>query len=377
MERYFQAAVKLHRYLVSANWDGMALVGPDVGVRFNLRVGRFIKSYLPSLPWNDSLYYLQSQGYWVLGNWRLFLLTGEASYQQYAMRCSEQMLERQRSDGAWDYPNREWKGRVATAEGTWGSLGLLETYRRTKDVKFLAGALRWRRFLVDEVGFEQIGDELAVNYFWNRPTSRVPNNSAFVLRFLAELAHLTGERAYMHPCPGLVTFLSRAQKPTGEFPYMVKGRAEGVKCWEHFQCYQYNAFQCLDLMRYYELTSDAALPPLVASCLRFLRSGVEADGHSAFQCGSRYREITYHTAVLGASFATAGCLGFSGYEVFAERTFSYLLQLQRPDGSFPHSHGDYHFLSDRRSYPRVLAMILVHLVKGYEAARHAALRVAS
>jgi hypothetical protein len=39
-----------------------------------------------------------------------------------------------------------------------------------------------------------------------------------------------------------------------------------------------------------------------------------------------------------------------------------LVARQREDGSFPHSRADYRILSDRRSYPRNLAMILVHLL---------------
>jgi hypothetical protein len=58
-------------------------------------------------------------------------------YRDIALRCSEFLLGRQQEDGAWLYPNPEWRGRIATAEGTWGSLGLLETYRQTRDRKFL------------------------------------------------------------------------------------------------------------------------------------------------------------------------------------------------------------------------------------------------
>src|SRR5262249_6133457 len=108
---YSEAAQRLHRYLTGACWDGSSLSGPDAGVRLNYRIGRFIKSYLPrSIHWNDSLYYLQAQGYWILANWRLFLQTGEARWSDIALRASEQMLARQLADGAWDYPNPEWRG---------------------------------------------------------------------------------------------------------------------------------------------------------------------------------------------------------------------------------------------------------------------------
>ena len=361
MNQYFQAAVKLHQYLVVRHWKNQALIGPDPGIRFNYRIGRFIKSYLHHGGWNDNYYYLQAQGYWILDNWRLFTRTGEEMYRDIALRCSEYMLVQQRTDGAWDYPNREWKGRIATVEGTWGALGLLETYRRTADLTFLMGTLRWHKFLVETIDFQQIGDELAINYFANRGGARVPNNSACLLRFLVELADVTGDKVYLEPSTGLLIFLHHAQKTTGEFPYTVTGVAGG-KGRSHFQCYQYNAFQCLDLIRYYEVTKDPVLFLLIDRVLSFLREGLAKDGHAFYACDNRYREVTYHTAVLGAAFVKAGQLGIDGYEDLANRAYSYLLSLQRPDGGFSYSRGDYYLLSDQGSYPRCLAMILYHLL---------------
>jgi uncharacterized protein YyaL (SSP411 family) len=271
------------------------------------------------------------------------------------------MLRQQRNDGAWDYPNPEWRGRVATYEGTWGSLGLLETYRQTAEPAFLAGALKWHRFLVEAIGFQQMGDELAVNYFAQREGPRVPNNSAFVLRFLAELTEVTGDKAYSRPCAGLLTFMQHVQKTTGEFPYAVRGVADG-KHWPHFQCYQYNAFQCLDLMRYYEITGDTTALSLFTRVLSFLREGLSRDGRAFYECRKHQREVTYHTAVLGAAFAKAGRLDMESYSDLANRAYSYLLRMQQPDGGFSYSRRDYSLFNDRRSYPRYLAMILYHLL---------------
>jgi hypothetical protein len=363
-----QAAYRLHRFMMDAHWNAGRVIGPDCGVRFNRRIGRFIKSYFNFLPWNDFYYYLQAQGYWVLANWSLFQQTGEEDYRQIAVLTSEQMIEQQRPDGAWDYPNPEWKGRVATAECTWGTLGLLSTYRHTRDEKFLSSALRWHQYLIHEIGFQQIGDELAINYFAKRPTARVPNNSAFVLRFLAELADATGDKSYLQQCDGMVAFMRRAQKPNGEFPYMVEGTASGTRCWEHFQCYQYNAFECLDLMQYYELTGDSTLRPVIKTCLGYLDSGVDRDGHVFIDCNKRFGHILYHTTVLGAAFAKAGRLDFAGYEGHRDRTFAHILARQQANGSFAYSGGDYRILHDRRSYPRTLSMMLFHLMVNVQTA---------
>ena len=333
-----------------------------MGIRFNFRVGRFIKSYVPFLHWRDSYYYLQAQGYWVLANWRLFEMTGEALYRDVALTCSEQMLKAQRADGAWEYPNPEWKHRVATAEGTWASLGLLATYRQTRNGRFLDAVLRWHQYLIDEVGFEKLNDELAVNYFAGRRRARVPNNSAFVLRFLADLADATANIAYLEHCKGLLTFLTRAQKATGEFPYMVQGTLAGGRCWEHFQCFQYNAFQCLDLMRYHEITSDSAAQPLILNCLGFLRGGLAEDGHAFYDCGDRHRQVLYHAAAVGAAFAGAQRLDVHDHDALRRNAFAYVMRGQRRDGSFPFSHGEYYLLRDGRSYPRALSMMLFHIL---------------
>ncbi len=361
-KRYWRAAEQLHAYLVAHHWQGQALVGPDPGIRFNYRIGRFVKSALPGVRWNDNLYYLQAQGYWTLGNWQLFARAGEARYRDLALQCSQTMLARQREDGAWEYPNPEWRGRVATAEGTWGCLGLLESYRRTGDPRFLEGIRRWYDYLVEVIGFQRLGEELAVNYFahWGQG-ERVPNNSGFVLRFLAELAEASGDRGYLWPCAGMVAFMRGAQRSTGELPYTVPGEGNNSGR-PHFQCYQYNAFQCLDLMHYSQVARDASVFPLIEGVLGFLGTGLGEDGHAHYACGEPRRAVAYHTAVLGAAFAKAGTLGLRGYEGLAERAFAHLLGLQRPDGGFPYSRRDYRILNDRRSYPRYLAMILYHLL---------------
>ncbi|MDP8924341.1 MAG: hypothetical protein M3O34_15895, partial [Chloroflexota bacterium] len=258
--------------------------------------------------------------------------------------------------------------RVATGEGVWGGLGLLETHRRTGDAAYLEGALRWYRYLLNQIGFQQVGDEVAVNYFAARDGVRVPNTSADVVRFLAELSEATGDRAYLAESAGLLTFLERAQSPTGELPYAVAG-AGHERPRPHFQCYQYNAFQCLGLLRYEELIRDGRAGAIAARVLEFLRTGQVEDGRAFYECGNRYREVTYHAAALGAAFARAGELGIGGYAEPASRAFRYVLGRQRPDGGFEYSRRDYRLLSDRRSYPRYLAMILYHLLLRDQALR--------
>lgn len=355
------AALKLQQYIREHHWSGQALIGPDPGIRINYRLGRFVKSYLPQIAWRDDYYYLQAQGYWVLSLWQLSLHLDEAHCRELALRCSAHMLAQQRDDGSWLYPNRKWRGRIATAEGTWAALGLLETYRQTGEPRFLDGVLRWHAYLLREIGFERVGDAVSVRYFAGGQDGRVPNNSAFVLRFLAELAEVTQDRADTQLCDGLVTFLKHVQMPSGEFPYEVANdnTTEGAL---HFQCYQYNAFQCLDLMHYVDASADTRVMPLIRRALDFLRQGMAPDGHAHYACGNSYRAVTYHTAALAAAFWRARHYGIEGFDDLAHRAYGFMLHAQQPQGGFAYSWGDYRLLKDRRSYPRYLAMILYHLL---------------
>lgn len=361
MHTTFQAAQRLQSYLVAQHWRDEQLIGPDPGPRFSYRIWRFVKSYLPQIAWHDDYYYLQAQGYWTLGNWRLWQITSLDAYRDIALRCAHQILTQQCADGAWSYPHPEWKGRVANFEGTWGSLGLIDSYRHTGDDAFIDGARRWQRFQAEQIGFQQIGDELSVNYFAGEQDERVPNTATLVLRFLAELTEASGDRSYLQRCAGLLRFIGNVQKPSGELPYTLIGPAGG-RDRPHFQCYQYNAFQCLNLIRYYELSGDPTPLPIIQGIVRFLQNGVAADGHALYQCGNTYRAVTYHAAALGAAFLKASQLGLVETWNEAQRSFDYALLQQQPTGGFIYSQKDYRVLSDRRSYPRYLAMMLYHLL---------------
>jgi hypothetical protein len=355
------AARRLHTFLLENQWDGSGLVGPDMGIRANYRVGRFLKAYLRFVPWSDSLHYLQGQAYWSIANWHLAEAFDDRTCADVAQRGSERILSAQRLDGGWDYPNPAWSGRSATTEGTWAGIGLLEAYVRTGDSRFVDGARRWHAFVETRVGFQPVSGGVAVNYFADRRGAAIPNCSTLLLHFLGDLAAATGDSGYRARCRGLLAFLAAAQKPSGELPYAVTSPAKEARL-NHFQCYQYNAFQCLDLIRYNRGSGDSTAAPLIEGLLRFLQEGVSPNGCARYECGRSYGSVTYHTAALAAAFAAADALGHGSYGDLARRACAQLLARQRRDGSFPHSRQDYRVLADRRSYPRTLAMIHSHLL---------------
>src|SRR5437867_9398834 len=96
------AASRLHGYLAEEFWNGHALAGPDSGVRFSWRVGRFVKSYLHALPWSDKLVYFQGQGYWIFANWLMADLIGGSRCEPIARACTEYVLASQQPDGYWE-----------------------------------------------------------------------------------------------------------------------------------------------------------------------------------------------------------------------------------------------------------------------------------
>ena len=102
---------------------------------------------------------------------------------------------------------------------------------------------------------------------------------------------------------------------------------------------------------------------MAAHVLEYLATGVRADGAARYQCATSTRRVTYHAAALAAAFARGTAFGLGEYAPLAARAYGYVRSRQRRDGGFGHSRRDYLVLSDRRTYPRNLAMILLHLLE--------------
>jgi hypothetical protein len=357
-----ESATRLHRYLVREHWNGETLAGGDSGVRWEFHVGRFIKSYLPFLPGSERLVFLQTQGYWTLCNWLLFDFCGEEKYREIALACSRYMVASQQDTGYWVYPPlRSRRGKIATVEGNYASIALLESYRRTQARSFLAAANKWHHFLIHGIGLRKDNGLLAINYWATPSAGLVPNNTASTLCTLANLADATGNREILKPCRGMIAWLEKVQKDNGELPYCVGGAGGGDR--PHFLCFQYNAFQCLNLARYYRLTGDATARRILERLAGFLSTGITDDGAARCDCYHDLPEVPYYTAALGAALSEAGNLGLRPHDDLEEVLYARVLALQQTDGGIQFfSAGNYGLLTDRRSYPRNLSMILYHLL---------------
>ena len=353
------AAEHLHAHLLRRHCAAGLLRGPDAGVRFNLRLWRFLKAGLAFVPWKDDYIFMQSQGYWILSNWMLHEITGEPKFRQLALECTEATLRLQQPQGYWQYPLPERRHLIATVEGDWSSIGLLASHAREPRKEFLQAAVHWYDYLVGTIGFQAHSVGKAINYY-DRPRGKIPNNSVEALWFVLRLWKATGDARFLDHADSLLDFLVKVQLPTGELPYIVEGPHERGRT--HYLCYQYNAFQFLKLAWAEDLRPDPRTRRILLSLAPFLERGVTRAGASAVDCSQEGPETDYFTAVLAAALWEASRRGANAARELSARCYARTLERQRPDGSYAYTTGDYGFLRDGRSYPRPQVMTLFHLL---------------
>jgi len=363
-DKILSSALRLHAHLGSHFVEAGLVRGPDAGVRFNLRLWRFLKSLLGSRAWRDQCVFMQTQGYWVLANWMLHEETGQPRFRELAKEATEATLRLQRPDGSWAYPLPERRHLVATVEGNWGAIALLATHTREPHREFLEGAVRWYAFLVNRIGFQTHGAGKAINYF-DQPRGKLPNNSVEAAWFFLRLWKATGKDCYLEHVEALLDFMASVPRPSGELPYIVESPYETAR--EHYLCFQYNAFQFLKLAWADRLKPHTRAREILPKLARFLEKGVEPNGACRADCFHARPEVDYYTAVLAAALRQAAECGLTASAEPSERAYARLLLRQRADGSFAYSQGDYGFLSDTRPYPRPMTMTLFHLLFALDA----------
>lgn len=356
-------AIRLYRHLLESHWKAPTLTGPDYGIRFNARIWRFLKSYLSFLPWQDDLVYMQAQEYWISDNWLMadLQLADAEMCRQIAIACTDYVLAAQQPEGYWEYPNPEWRDRIATVEGNYASMGLLETYLRTGHEPYLDAAKKWYEYVLNHVGFLGEDGRLAVNYFANIRGGKVPNNSASALRTFGLLYQATGDEAVLEPCRGMVLWLSEVQLETGELPYALHDPTASDRI--HFLCFQYNAFQFLNILDYYHIVGDEDILPILRKLAAFLAGGLTDAGAARYDCHHPTPEVSYYTAAVAAALSQAASHGMGDYQALADKAYRRVLSQQKPEsGATFFSRKNYGFLMDKRSYPRSQSMMLYHLL---------------
>jgi uncharacterized protein YyaL (SSP411 family) len=355
MSRYVEASIRLHQYLVDQHWDGQVLVGPDPIGKINWRITRFVKSYSRWLPWKDSLVYMQGQGYWIRSNLILFELTGDPRYLDLASRTARSIVSRQLDSGAWAHPPvRGRQGFVSAVESVWACIGLVSAYRKLGDLSCLDAALKGYEAILNVIGLQRYKNSLAVNYYAHTK-HLVPNVTTMFLWLTAAILEVTGDEKLAVHTEEMVRFLEYAQLDHGELQYVYGS-------WTHFQCYQYNSFQFLDLCSCYALTGNRRLERILTGLAQFLSTGVTERGSCRYDCDRENPETNYWTAAIAAALRQAHELELGQYQRLSELAYARLLSRQKQNGGFYFSDRNYRFLTDRRSYPRQQAMILDFLL---------------
>jgi DUF1680 family protein len=352
---YLQAAERSHAHIKARHWNRGAIVGPDPIGRINWRITRFVKGYLDWLPWPDNYVYLQAQGYWIQANLRMFELTGDPVHLEIVERCADHIVQAQLTNGVWEHPAlRERRGFISTVETVWACLGLVAAYQKLDKPVYLDAILKGYDGLINVIGLRPLNNGLAINYYAHS-RSLVPNVTTMLLWLLAEIYRVTGDARYLESTEEMLRFLEYSQLESGELQYAYRARP-------HFQCYQYNSFQFLDLANFYALTGDEGVLAIITRMARFLSSGITERGSCRYDCFKENPETNYWTAALAAALRRAGQLELGPYRELSERAYRRLLSRQNSDGSFYFSDKNYRFLADRRSYPRQQAMILYFLL---------------
>jgi hypothetical protein len=359
--RLLDAAIRLHARIEADHLHEGRLSGDDQGVRWNIRLWRFWKSYFPALAPKRRHFFLQGQGYWVFANWTLFDLTGDPRFAAHAREATGVIDEAQREDGSWAYPLRERRHLVATVEGDFGAVALIEGYRRGLGDHVLRSARAWHDFVELRIGYQPHPAGLAVNYF-DKPRGMVPNNTAEWVWVLGRFARDLGDARFLGRVPPLLGFLEAVQLPSGELPYELGGRYE-ARTRIHYLCYQYNAFQCMKLAWHAEAHNDPRARALAVRIASFLAGGVTAHGAVRASCQARLPEVVYYADAVGLALHTVTRLGWADHGALADRAFGWVLSRQKANGGFPFSRGDYLVLADRNAYPRYLATTLFHLAE--------------
>jgi hypothetical protein len=336
------------------------LAGADQGVRWNIRVKRFVKSYVKPLRPIERYYFLQGQAYFALASWTLGDITGDVRLHDHAREASRIVLETQREDGAWTYPLPERKDLIATVEGNFGAVTMLDAYERDGDGAWIDAALKWYSYVEREIGYQEHPAGLCVNYF-QKPRGLVPNNTCEWIWVLSRFAKVTGDHRYLEKVPRMLDFLNGVMRPSGELPYELAGQFES-RTQMHYLCYQYNAFQCMKLAWYAHEYDDDRAKALSVRMASYLATGVLASGAVRASCGSSNPEVLYYADAVGMALHTVDAYGWADYAGLADRAFAFVISRQREDGGFQYfSRRDYGVLSDRNEYPRYLAMTLYHL----------------
>jgi hypothetical protein len=96
----------------------------------------------------------------------------------------------------------------------------------------------------------------------------------------------------------------------------------------------------------------------------YLSGGLTAGGPGRYDCNHATPELNYYTFAIAQALDQATRLGLGEHHAAVNRAYEHGLAQQREAGNFKfYSRANAGVMSDRRSYPRPLTMILHHLLR--------------
>ncbi len=99
------------------------------------------------------------------------------------------------------------------------------------------------------------------------------------------------------------------------------GKIRLLKDRVHFLCYQYNAFQFLNLAKYHNLTKDNNIWPVLEKLAKFISRSVTPIGTVWYDCNQERPDVPYYSTAVGAALSLATDLGIGDYRSVADLTF--------------------------------------------------------
>ena len=84
------------------------------------------------------------------------------------------------------------------------------------------------------------------------------------------------------PLRSMINWLGHVQLPSGELPYALGKTPDRDRV--HFLCYQYNAFEYLDLAHYHQRTNDKAILSITERLAGYLENGFTRQGACRYNC---------------------------------------------------------------------------------------------
>ena len=359
-----RATNKLYDYLLRTHVHNGRVIGPDIGLRWNKVLFHLIKSYIHFVPWNDNYIFMQSLAYWININCRRYQTFRDSESLELIKDAAKCIVSLQRPEGHWTYPLKAWEDKIATVEGNFAALGLIDAYEITNEKVYLESATLWIDCLLKNIGFIEYGtDGLAIKYFAEDRKGAVPNNTTLTLKLLSrsKQVSISTNRVTSEEINKLAHFLACCQLNSGELPYQLRNKSSKGRT--HYQCFQYNAFEFLDLCDTIDVLELNALPSVIYGLAKFISVGVKKNGSCRFSCYKDSPQVTYHASAVGAALHEATKRDLGNYSELSSRCCNYVLSKQLKDGSMPWSENEYGILKDARRYPRNLLMTLDHLLR--------------